>query len=285
MPGTLYIVSTPLGNLHDLTPRAAATFAEVDFIAAEDTRVTLRLLNHLDIKKPLISYYEHNARLRGEEILARIEAGESCALCSDAGVPAISDPGEALVMDAHSRGVRVVPIPAASAAVTALCVSGQNTARFVFEGFLPQNRRQRAQRLDALQAEQRTVLFYEAPHKLPRTLADLEAAFGAERSLSVCRELTKMHEEVFKTTISEARQKYESETPRGEFVLVMAGAQNPLDKAEPMPLAEAAALARHMATQESLSASEAAKRAAAQSGHSKSAIYKAMLSDSHSQQS
>ena len=278
MPGVLYVVSTPLGNLQDLTPRAAATLAEVDFIAAEDTRVTLRLLNHIGLKKPLISYYEHNARQRGDEILARIEAGESCALCSDAGVPAVSDPGEALVMDAHSRGLRVVPIPAACAAIAALCVSGQITSRFVFEGFLPQNRRQRAQRLDALQDETRTVIFYEAPHKLTRTLADLEAAFGAQRSLSVCRELTKLHEEICKTTIGAARQKYQDEAPRGEFVLVMDGAPEKQAEAESISLSEAATLAKQLAKQENLSASEAAKRIAAQTTHSKSSVYKAMLS-------
>lgn len=276
MPGILYVVTTPIGNLQDLTPRAAATFSEVDFIAAEDTRVTVKLLNHLGIKKPMVSYYEHNAAQRGEQILDRICAGENCALCSDAGVPAISDPGEALVAEAMERGLRVVPVPAASAAVTALCVSGQNTARFVFEGFLPQNRRQRGQRLDALQAETRTVIFYEAPHKLPRTLQDLEEAFGPGRSITICRELTKLHEEVWKTTTGQARQKYADESPRGEFVLVMAGA----DPASLLPpgitLEEAAELAKTLAIEQSLSASEAAKKAAAASGFAKSEIYKKM---------
>ena len=169
MSGTLYIVATPIGNLSDLTPRAAQTFEQVDFIAAEDTRVTLKLLNHLGIKKPMVSYYEHNLKERGDQILARIEAGESCALCSDAGMPAVSDPGELIVKDAHARGIRVVPVPAASAAVTALCVSGQVTGRWVFEGFLPTNRRQKKERLDALQNEERTVIFYEALHKLTTT--------------------------------------------------------------------------------------------------------------------
>ena len=169
---TLYIVATPIGNLGDLTPRAAKTFEEVDFIAAEDTRVTLKLLNHLGIKKPLVSYYEHNLKERGEYILNRIAAGENCALCSDAGMPAVSDPGEVIVRDAHARGIPVCPVPAASAAVTALCVSGQVTGRFVFEGFLPTNRRQKKDRLDQLKDEQRTMIFYEAPHKLPTTLRD-----------------------------------------------------------------------------------------------------------------
>ncbi|MDL2324133.1 16S rRNA (cytidine(1402)-2'-O)-methyltransferase [Ruminococcaceae bacterium OttesenSCG-928-A16] len=276
MAGILYVVTTPIGNLQDLTPRAAATFAKVDFIAAEDTRVTVKLLNHLGLKKPMVSYYEHNAAQRGEQILDRIAAGESCALCSDAGVPAISDPGEALVADAMERGLPVVPVPAASAAVTALCVSGQNTARFVFEGFLPQNRRQRAQRLDALQQEIRTTIFYEAPHKLPRTMQDLEAAFGPQRSITICRELTKLHEEIWKTTVGQARQRYTTQTPRGEFVLVMAGA----DPASFLPpsytLQEAVDMAKQLATANNFSASEAAKKAAAASGFAKSEIYKAM---------
>lgn len=277
MPGILYVVTTPLGNLQDLTPRAAATFAEADFIAAEDTRVTVKLLNHLGLKKQMISYFEHNAAERGEKILARILAGESCALCSDAGVPAISDPGEALVMEAHQKGIRVVPIPAASAAITALCVSGQNTARFVFEGFLPQNHRQRRQRLLDLQGETRTVVFYEAPHKLPATLEDLQQAFGPERSLSVCRELTKLHEEIVKTTIGEARELYLQQKPRGEFVLVMAGADEAPAPEEALTLQQAAALAQRLATEKQLSASEAAKQAAAGTSHSKSAVYREML--------
>lgn len=165
MAGTLYIVATPIGNLEDMTPRAAATFGSVDFIAAEDTRVTLKLLNHLGLKKPLVSYYEHNLKERGRYILDRIQAGESCALCSDAGMPAISDPGEVIVTDALAEGIKVVPVPAASACVTALAVSGQPTGRFVFEGFLPTNLRQRRERLEQLKGEERTVIFYEAPHK------------------------------------------------------------------------------------------------------------------------
>lgn len=274
MPGILYVVTTPIGNLQDLTPRAAETFKTVDFIAAEDTRVTLKLLNHLGLKKPMVSYYEHNAAERGEKILARIAAGESCALCSDAGVPAISDPGEALVAEAHATGIRVVPVPAASAAVTALCASGQPTARFVFEGFLPQNRRQRGQHLQALQGEERTIIFYEAPHKLPQTLRDLQEAFGPDRPLSVCRELTKLHEEIVVTTVGEACRRYEAEKPRGEFVLVMAGA--PAEKEPGWTLQQATDWAKELAVG-GLSASEAAKQAAARTGHSKSEIYREMM--------
>lgn len=274
MTGTLYIVATPIGNLSDLTPRAAETFAQADFIAAEDTRVTLKLLNHLGLKKPMVSYYEHNLAERGEEILARIEAGESCAMCSDAGMPAISDPGELLVRDAHRRGIRVVPVPAASASVTALAVSGLPTGRFVFEGFLPMNRRTRAKHLEELKGEARTVIFYEAPHKLRATLDDLAGAFGDERALTVCRELTKLHEEIWPATIGEARARYAEEPPRGEFVLVMAGAEPP---AEPeLTLEQAAAKARQWADEgEPLAA--AAKRAAAGTPFSKSEVYKAAL--------
>ena len=190
MAGTLYIVATPIGNLEDMPPRVAATFGAADFVAAEDTRVTLRLLNYLGLKKPMVSYYEH-ALHHGQAILARIEAGENCALCSDAGMPCISDPGEQIVKDALDRGIRVVPVPGASACVTALAVSGQDTARFVFEGFLPVPRRERRERLEFLKNEPRTVIFYEAPHKLRATLNDLTEAFGADRSVTLCRELTK----------------------------------------------------------------------------------------------
>ena len=212
--GTLYVVATPIGNLGDLTPRAAETFARADFIAAEDTRVTLRLLNHLGLKKPMVSYYEHNLRERGEMILRRLQQGESCALCSDAGMPAVSDPGEVLVTDALARGIPVVPVPAASAAVTALAVSGQPTGRFCFEGFLPMNRRQRRERLAETRDERRTLIFYEAPHKLVSTLADLLEAYG-DRSITVCRELTKLHEQIWKTTLAQALLFYRENAPPG----------------------------------------------------------------------
>ena len=271
MSGTLYIVATPIGNLGDLTPRAARTFEEVDFIAAEDTRVTLKLLNHLGIKKPLVSYYEHNLKERGEYILNRIAAGENCALCSDAGMPAVSDPGEVIVRDAHARGIPVCPVPAASAAVTALCVSGQVTGRFVFEGFLPTNRRQKKDRLAQLQNEPRTMIFYEAPHKLPTTLRDFLDTFGPDRSMTVCRELTNLHEEIRVTTVGEAEAWYRENPPRGEFVLVLAGA--PERPAEEMSLEDAVTMARQY-MEEGMSATAAAKAAAAKSPFSKSEIYK-----------
>lgn len=273
MAGTLYIVATPIGNLEDMTPRAAATFGSVDFIAAEDTRVTLKLLNHLGLKKPLVSYYEHNLKERGRYILDRIQAGESCALCSDAGMPAISDPGEVIVTDALAEGIKVVPVPAASACVTALAVSGQPTGRFVFEGFLPTNLRQRRERLEQLKGEERTVIFYEAPHKLRMTLGHLLAAFGPGRSITLARELTKLHEEVVKTTLGEAVEYYETNNPRGEYVLVMAGASPAETQPAPPTLDEAAQKAREL-MEGGMSASAAAKQAAQNTPFSKSQIYR-----------
>ena len=275
MAGTLYIVATPIGNLDDMPPRVAATFGAADFVAAEDTRVTLRLLNHLGLKKPLVSYYEH-ALQKGEVILRRIEAGEDCALCSDAGMPCISDPGEAIVRDALARGIRVVPVPGASACVTALAVSGQDTSRWVFEGFLPVNRRQKRQRLEELAGEKRTVIFYEAPHKLRTTLDDLAEAFGPERSITLCRELTKLHEELQKTTLGEAVAYYAQNEPRGEYVLVMAGAPAAAQPDEAATLEDTAARALEL-TQGGMSPTAAAKTAAQGTPWSKSEVYKAML--------
>ncbi|MEG0896567.1 MAG: 16S rRNA (cytidine(1402)-2'-O)-methyltransferase [Ruthenibacterium sp.] len=274
MSGILYIVATPIGNLSDLTPRAAETFANADFIAAEDTRVTVKLLNYLNLKKPMISYYEHNLKERGDYLLDRIAAGENCALCSDAGMPAISDPGEVLVRDAHARGIKVVPVPAARAGFTALAVSGKVTGRFVFVGFFPTNRRQKKERLAALLHEERTIIFYEAPHKLTTTLADLENTVGAQRALTVCRELTKMHEEIKVTTVGDANAYYQQNAPRGEFVLVMAGA--PVAENIEMTLAQAVDYAKSLMA-DGQSATSAAKQAANISPFSKSEIYKECL--------
>ena len=274
MAGTLYIVATPIGNLEDMPPRVAATFGAADFIAAEDTRVTMKLLNYLGLKKPMVSYYEH-ALQKGEAILQRIEAGESCALCSDAGMPCVSDPGEVIVRDALARGIKVVPIPAASACVTALAVSGQDTSRWVFEGFLPVNRKQKKERLAELLQEKRTVIFYEAPHKLRTTLDDLTAAFGADRSITLCRELTKLHEEIWKTTLGEAVEHYRANDPRGEYVLVMAGA--PAGAADEELTLEQAAQRAFALTIEGFSASAAAKAAAQGTTYSKGEVYKQLL--------
>ena len=275
MPGTLYIVATPIGNLEDMPPRVAATFGAAYFVAAEDTRVTLRLLNHLGLKKPMVSYYEH-ALFHGEAILQRIEAGEDCALCSDAGMPCISDPGEQLVKAAHERGIRVVPVPGASACVTALAVSGQDTARFVFEGFLPVPKKERRARLEALQGETRTMVLYEAPHKLRATLDDLCAAFGPERSVSLCRELTKLHEEIRKTTLGQAADFYRDNEPRGEFVLVLAGA-DPADAAQDAPTLDEAVAAAERLMEQGMAPSAAAKQAAAGTPFSKGEIYRALV--------
>ena len=274
MAGTLYLVATPIGNLDDMPPRVAATFGMVDFIAAEDTRVTLRLLNHLGIKKPMLSYYEHNFS-KGPEILNRIEQGENGALCSDAGMPCVSDPGEVIVRDALARGIKVVPVPAASACVTALAVSGQDTSRWVFEGFLPVNKKQKRERLAELLGEKRTVIFYEAPHKLRTTLDDLTAAFGPERSITLCRELTKLHEEIWKTTLGEAQTHYAENDPRGEYVLVMAGA--PAAEAEEELTLEQAAQRALELTRNGYAASAAAKAAAQGTPYSKSEVYKQLL--------
>ena len=276
MGGTLYIVATPIGNLDDMPPRVAATFGLADFIAAEDTRVTVKLLNHLGLKKPMVSYYEH-ALSHGGAILARVEAGESCALCSDAGMPCISDPGEQIVREALARGIPVVPVPGASACVTALAVSGQNTARFVFEGFLPVPRKEKRARLEALQNEQRTVIFYEAPHKLRTTLDDLLAAFGPERSVTLCRELTKLHEEIRKTTLGEAAQYYKETDPRGEFVLVMAGAPAGEALPEDTPTLEQAVEAARQLLAGGMAPTLAAKQAAAGTPFGKGEIYKQLI--------
>ena len=257
-----------------MPPRVAATFGLADFVAAEDTRVTLRLLNHLGLKKPMVSYYEH-ALHHGEAILNRIEAGENCALCSDAGMPCISDPGEQIVREAHERDIKVVPIPAASACVTALAASGQPTARFVFEGFLPVPKRDRRERLAFLQNETRTMIFYEAPHKLCATLRDLAAAFGGERRISLCRELTKLHEEVLRLTLDGAVAYYETQPPRGEYVLIVEGAPK---QQESGPVSEEEALMRVQALlAEGLSRKDAVRQVAAETGLAKNQLYDAAL--------
>ena len=224
MAGMLYLVPTPIGNLGDISIRCRQTLEAADFIAAEDTRVTLKLLNHLGIKKSLVSYYEHNKAQKGNMILDRILAGETCALVSDAGSPAISDPGEELVKQCAEAGITVCAIPGPCAVITALSISGQSTGRFCFEGFLSTAKKSRREHLEALVAEQRTMIFYEAPHKLLSTLEDMSAVFGADRPISLCRELTKLHEEVVRTTLGEAVEKYTQQAPKGEFVLVVAGA-------------------------------------------------------------
>ena len=274
MSGTLYLVATPIGNLEDLSPRAVETLAAVDFIAAEDTRVSLKLLNHFGIKKPLTSYHEHNAAAAGQAVLGRLLAGESCALVTDAGTPAISDPGELLVRLCGEQGVEVLSIPGCCAAVNALAVSGLPTGRFTFEGFLSVNKRSRREHLESLKNETRTMIFHEAPHKLRPTLADFCEAFGPERRIALCRELTKLHEEVRRCTLGEAAEYYRDHDPRGEYVLVVAGAER--SKAAVLTLEEGAAqvLALVDAGQR---LKDAAREVAEHTGLSKNDLYAAAL--------
>ena len=224
MSGTLYLVATPIGNLGDITVRASSVLEGVDFIAAEDTRVTLKLLNHLKIKKTLVSYYEHNQNESGKKIVGRILSGENCALVTDAGMPAISDPGEDLVRLCAEAGITVLAVPGACAAVTALALSGLPTGRFTFEGFLSTAKKSRYEHLNELITEKRTMIFYEAPHKLRATLRDMLEAFG-DRRVSISREITKLHEQTLRTTLQKAVEHFEQTPPRGEFVLVIEGAQ------------------------------------------------------------
>ncbi len=224
MSGTLYLIATPIGNLGDLSPRAAAVLESADFVAAEDTRVTMKLLSHLGLKKTMVSYHEHNKASAGPAILARLLAGESCALATDAGTPAISDPGEDLVRLCAESGVAVQAVPGCCALISALAVSGLPTGRFAFEGFLPANKAQRRERLQGLLGEERTLIFYEAPHRLRAMLDDLLAAFG-DRRVALCRELTKLHEETMRTTLAQAVEWYREREPKGEYVLVLEGAE------------------------------------------------------------
>jgi 16S rRNA (cytidine1402-2'-O)-methyltransferase len=276
MTGTLYLVPTPIGNLNDLSGRIITTLQEVDFIAAEDTRVTMKLLNHLGIRKPMVSYYRHNTQTSGPAILARLAAGESCALVTDAGTPAISDPGEELVALCAQWGVTVVSLPGPCALVTALAASGLPTGRFTFEGFLAMNKKNRRKHLDSLQGEQRTMLFYEAPHKLCATLEDLAETFGPERRIALCRELTKLHEEIRRTTLGEAVAWYQEHPPKGEFVLVVEGAPE-VEEAAPMTMEEAIARVLALREEQGLSLKEAARQVAGETGFSKNDLYKGAL--------
>ncbi len=275
MPGMLYLVPTPIGNLGDISPRARQTLEEADFIAAEDTRVSLKLLNHLGIKKSLVSYYEHNKDFKGNIILDRILGGETCALVSDAGSPAISDPGEDLVKLCAQNGITVCAIPGPCAVITALSISGQATGRFCFEGFLSTAKKSRREHLEALKNETRTMIFYEAPHKLLNTLEDMAAVFGGERSISLCRELTKLHEEVVRTTLQEAIEKYTENAPKGEFVLVIAGAA-PVEK-EVASEEDAAQMVKQL-MEEGLSRKDAIKQTSKALNLPKNVVYDAALS-------
>ncbi len=276
MSGILYVVGTPIGNLSDLSPRAVETLGAVDFIAAEDTRVTLKLLNHFSIKKPLVSYHDHNLRERGAAIIRRILDGESCAIVTDAGMPCISDPGEDLVRMAAEAGIPTAVVPGPSAAVSALCLSGLPTSRFCFEGFLSTNRRNRQLHLESLKNDPHTLIFYEAPHKLLNTLHDLLRAFG-NRRIALARELTKVHEEVLRTDLEGALAHFTASPPRGEFVLIVEGAPEDAGQEQPS-LEEAVAAARELAAG-GMKPTEAARVTAAETGYKKSEIYAGMLRD------
>ncbi len=275
MAGMLYLVPTPIGNLGDISIRCRETLEKADFIAAEDTRVTLKLLNHLGIKKSLVSYYEHNKAFKGNVILERILGGETCALVSDAGSPAISDPGEELVKQCADAGITVCAIPGPCAVITALSISGQTTGRFCFEGFLSTAKKSRREHLQALITEQRTMIFYEAPHKLLNTLQDMAEVFGNDRPISLCRELTKLHEEVVRLTLGEAVAKYTENPPKGEFVLVVAGAPAQV-KEEKTPQDAANYVARLM--EDGMSRKDAIKQAAKDLDLPKNVVYDAALS-------
>lgn len=274
MYGSLILVPTPIGNLGDISPRAADALKEADFIAAEDTRVSIKLLNHLGIKKQLVSYHENNKLKSGPQILERLQNGETCALVTDAGTPAISDPGEDLVRLCAQNGVTVTAIPGPCAAITALAISGLPTGRFTFEGFLSINKRSRREHLEGLKKEHRTMIFYEAPHKLNATLADMEKAFGSDRPVTLCRELTKLHEEALRMTFQEARAYYEENEPRGEYVLIIQGAPEETDEKPDLDTCVAQVLKLR---QEGLSLKDAVKQVSRDCGLPKNTLYDAAL--------
>ena len=273
MAGTLYLVATPIGNLGDFSPRGVETLQTADFIAAEDTRVSVKLLNHFGIKKPLVSYHEHNRAAAGQAILARLLAGESCALVTDAGTPAISDPGEDLVRLCGENGVTVEAIPGCCAAICALAVSGLPTGRFTFEGFLSANKKERRTALLKLKCEERTMVFHEAPHKLRATLADMAEILG-DRPAALCRELTKLHEETLRTTLLQAAELYREKEPRGEYVLVVAGAQ-PAE--EPAVSLEEGVRRVQRLREAGMKMKEAVRTVSAQTELNKNDLYEAVL--------
>ena len=275
--GTLYVVGTPIGNLGDMTYRAVETLEKVDFICAEDTRVTAKLLNYFEIKKPLVSYHEHNAKVMGEKIAERLRSGEDCAIVTDAGMPCISDPGEQIVMLCRAEGIDVKVVPGPSAVVSALAVSGLPTARFRFEGFLSVTKKQRLEHLASVRDAQDTLIFYEAPHKLMNTLKDMLEYFG-DRRISLCRELTKIHEEVKLTTLSEAIEYYTANKPKGEFVLVIEGADS-AETDKPETIEEALEQVREL-VEKGMRGADACRNIAKATGFSKGELYSKLLEDS-----
>lgn len=275
MSGTLYLVGTPIGNLGDFSPRATETLSAVDFIAAEDTRVSIKLLNHIGIKKPLVSYYEHNRTESGTKIISRLLAGENCALVTDAGMPAISDPGEELVRLCAENGIAVVVVPGPSAVVSALALSALPTGRFTFEGFLSTAKKSRFEHLEELKAEKRTMIFYEAPHKLRATLHDMLTILG-DRKISISREMTKLHEETMRTTLSQAVEYFDNTPPRGEFVLVIEGATKEAEST--VSFDDAIKLAKQLRSG-GASLKDAVKQVANDTGYAKNELYNAVLQD------
>lgn len=275
LSGVLYLVGTPIGNLADLSERAKKVLSEVDFVAAEDTRRTGKLLAALGISKPMTSYYEENKYESGKKIVARLKSGESCALCTDAGMPAISDPGEDLVRLCADEGVTVTSVPGATAAITALALSAASTQSFVFIGFLPTEKKPRRALIDDCKRERRTVILYEAPHRLKKTLNELCEACGGDRGIAVCRELTKINEQIIRTTLAEAVRHYESEVPRGEYVLVLHGAKA-VDKAADW---REMTISEHVEAyiSDGMSKMDAIKAVARDRGVGKSEIYKELL--------
>ena len=273
MAGVLYLVATPIGNLGDFSPRAVETLANADFIAAEDTRVSVKLLNHFDIKKPLVSYHEHNRAAAGQAILERILSGETCALVTDAGMPAISDPGEDLARLCAQNGVTVQAIPGCCAAICALAVSGLPTGRFCFEGFLSANKKERRERLQELSGEERTIVFHEAPHKLRATLADMAEILG-DRQVALCRELTKLHEDTMRTTLGEAVKYYQENEPRGEYVLVIAGREKTAEAELTLEQGVELVLKKRA---EGLKMKEAVRQVADDTGLNRNELYQAAL--------
>ena len=273
MAGTLYLVATPIGNLGDFSPRGVETLERADFIAAEDTRVSMKLLNHFGIKKPLVSYHEHNRASAGQIILTRLLAGETCALVTDAGTPAISDPGEDLVRLCGENNIAVEAIPGCCAAICALAVSGLPTGRFTFEGFLPANKKERRTALLRLQGEERTMVFHEAPHKLRAALSDMAEILG-DRPVALCRELTKLHEETLRTTLSAAVALYAEREPRGEYVLVVAGAR-PME--EPAVTLEEGVSRVQRLREDGIKMKEAVRSVAGQTALNKNELYDAVL--------
>lgn len=272
MAGTLYVVGTPIGNLGDFSPRAVEVLNNCDFIAAEDTRVTIKLLNHFGIKKQMLSYYEHNRTERGGLIIQRLLNGEDCALVSDAGMPIISDPGEDLTALCYENGIKVCAVPGPSAFVTALAISGMPSGRFTFEGFLTKAKPNRRKHLEELVDEKRTMIFYEAPHKLPATLSDMASYFG-DRKIALVKEITKIHENVERTTLFEAAEKYKTVSPKGEYVLIIEGKP---EEEEKLPTVEDALDIAKKLVESGVSKNEAAKQAAKQTGLKKSDIYKSL---------